>query len=257
MSVEFERRGAVGILTLARPDKLNAMTHEMGDRLQDVLAGPAAASDLRCLVLRAAGRAFSAGGDLAFLQDNLQRLPADNEADMRGFYGKFLALREVAVPTVALVQGRATGAGLCLALACDVRILAADALLSFNFVRLGLTPGMGGTWFLPRLVGPSRAADLAFTGRTLSAAEALAWGLAEYVVPDETLLAEGLRWAEQVAGAAPEAIKATKRLLRANASLDLSEALDAEARAQAEAFAGAELPQGLSALLERRTPQFS
>lgn len=257
MSVEFERRGTVGIVTLARPEKLNAMTHEMGDRLEAILAGPAAAPDLRCLILRALGRAFSAGGDLGFLQENIRRERATNEADMRRFYAKFLTLREAAVPTLALVQGRATGAGLCLALACDVRMLAEDALLSFNFARLGLTPGMGGTWFLPRIVGPARAADLAFTGRTLTATEALTWGLAEYRVPGDALLSEGLRWAEQVAQAAPQALRVTKRLLRDHSALGFSEALNGEARAQAEAFAGTELAEGLSALLARRRPEFN
>lgn len=256
MSVRFERRGAIGVLTLDRPDKLNAMTHEMGDRLAELLAGEAGAQDLRCLVLRAEGRAFSAGGDLGFLEANAAREHGANVDEMRRFYGKFLAIREAAVPTIALVQGRATGAGLCLALACDLRVAAADALLSFNFVRLGLTPGMGGTWTLSRIVGQAAALDLALTGRTVDADEARALGLVSRVVPTAHLLDAGLRLAEEIAEGAPAAVRATKALIRAAARTELVDALDEEARAQADCFAGAELREGLAAIREKRKPAY-
>lgn len=256
MSVAFRREGPIGILTLDRPDKLNAMTHEMGDRLVALLAGEAGAPDLRCLVLCAEGRAFSAGGDLAFLEANAARSEAENTEEMRRFYGKFLAIREAAVPTIALVQGRATGAGLCLALACDLRMAAADALLSFNFVRLGLTPGMGGTWTLPRIVGQATALELALTGRTVGADEARSLGLVSRVVAPDELLPEGLRLAAEIAAGAPAAVRATKALLRQPAEQPLAAALDAEARAQAVCFAGAELGEGLQAIRERRAPRY-
>ncbi|MEB3284118.1 MAG: enoyl-CoA hydratase/isomerase family protein [Candidatus Sericytochromatia bacterium] len=257
MTVSFERRGMIGILSLDRPDKLNAMTHEMGDALQETLKVKAASPELRCLILRANGRAFSAGGDLDFLSRNLARDHDANERDMRAFYDKFLTIHHMPIPTLALVHGRATGAGLCLALACDVRILAEDAILSFNFTHLGLTPGMGGTWLLPRIVGYAKAADLAFSGRSIEASEAHRWGLAEYVVPPDDLLPQGLRWAERVARGAPEAVRKTKALLRANALLSLEEALAVEAQAQADAFAGRELPEGIRALKERRRPDYA
>lgn len=256
MSISFKREGLVGVISLDRPDKLNAMTHEMGDLLKALLAGPAAADDLRCLVLRAEGRAFSAGGDVGFLEANAARESEENRADMRRFYAKFLAIREARIPTIALLQGRATGAGLCLALACDLRVAAADALLAFNFVRIGLTPGMGGTWLLPRLVGEARALDLALTGRTVGADEALALGLVNRVVAGEELLAAGLAIAGEIATAAPEAVASTKRLLRAGPGLSLPEALDAEAAAQAVAFAGAELREGVQAIRGKRAPLY-
>ncbi len=256
MSVSFRREGAIGVLTLDRPDKLNAMTHEMGDRLAELLAGPAGAADLRCLVLRAEGRAFSAGGDLAFLEANAARAEAENADEMRRFYGKFLAIREAAVPTIALVQGRATGAGLCLALACDFRVAATDALLSFNFVRLGLTPGMGGTWTLQRIVGVPAALDLALTGRTIDAQEARSLGLVSRVVEPDGLLAYGLHFAGEIAAGAPAAVRATKALIRQAAQQELADALDAEASAQAICFAGPELGEGLRAIREKRPPRY-
>ncbi|MEB3222015.1 MAG: enoyl-CoA hydratase/isomerase family protein [Candidatus Sericytochromatia bacterium] len=257
MSLRFEQHGAIGVLTLDRPDKLNAMSHEMGDALAAAVASLAGAPGLRCLLLRAEGRAFSAGGDLAFLEANRARTEAENQADMRSFYAKFLTIQDAPVPTIALVQGRATGAGMCLALACDIRIAADDALLSFNFVRIGLTPGMGGTWTLPRLVGPSRAAELAFTGRTVDAPEALVMGLVSRVVPGAELLAQGLALAEAIGTASPQAVRATRRLLAQAPGLSLGEALDREAAAQAVAFASDDLREGLSAVKERRPPAFS
>jgi enoyl-CoA hydratase len=257
MTIRCEQRGAVAILTLDRPDKLNAMSHEMGDALAEAVAGLKGSAGLRCLILRAEGRAFSAGGDLGFLEANRARSAAENEADMRSFYGKFLAIREAPVPTIALVQGRATGAGMCLALACDMRIAAEDALLSFNFVRIGLTPGMGGTWTLPRLVGPARAAELAYTGRTVGAQESLAMGLVNRVVPVPDLLEAGLALAGEVATASPQAVRATRGLLEHTAGLSLDEALDLEAAAQAAAFASDDLGEGLSAIQARRPPNFS
>lgn len=256
MTVKFERRGAIGVLTLDRPDKLNAMTHEMGDRLAELLAGEAGAPDVRCLVLRAEGRAFSAGGDLAFLEANADREHGANVDEMRRFYAKFLAIREAGVPTIALLQGRATGAGLCLALACDLRVAAADAQLAFNFVRLGLTPGMGGTWTLSRIVGQAAAMDLALTGRTVDADEARALGLVSRVVPTAHLLDAGLRLAEEIAEGAPAAVKATKALIRQAAHMELADALDEEARAQADCFAGTELREGLQAIREKRKPAY-
>jgi enoyl-CoA hydratase len=252
----YRQEGGVGVLSLNRPDKLNAMTFPMGDAIEALVPRLNADPTLRCLVVRGEGRAFSAGGDLAFLEENSQRSPEENEATMGAFYRKFLTLQDVAVPTIALLQGRATGAGLCMALACDVRIAAEDALLSVNFVRVGLTPGMGGTWNLPRLIGHARASELFFTGRTVAAAEAVAMGLVNQVVALDALEATGMAMAEQIATAAPGAVRATKALLRGTMGLSLSDELDAEAQAQAVCFASADLREGIEAIRGKRAPEF-
>jgi enoyl-CoA hydratase len=254
--VSYRREGAIGILSLDRPDKLNAMTHFMGDRLRALVPELNRDAELRCLIVRGEGRAFSAGGDLDFLIENAARTPEQNERGMQDFYTKYLALREIEVPTIAVLHGRATGAGLCLALGCDMRVAADDAVLSVNFVRLGLTPGMGGSWNLPRLVGPALAAELLFTGRTVSAEEALRIGLVNAVHPAAEALGQAMAMARQIAEAAPGAVRECKALLRQNATNDISAALEAEAKAQAWCFASRDLQEGIAAIKERRPARF-
>lgn len=254
--IAFAREGAVGILRLDRPEKLNAMTEAMGAAIAALVPRINADPSLRCVIVHGAGRSFSAGGDLDFLEENSRREQNENTALMQRFYTRFLALREIDVPTIALLHGRATGAGLCLALACDIRLASVDALLSFNFVKVGLTPGMGGSWLLSRVVGEARALDLLLTGRTLSAYDAQALGLVGAVHEADRLYSEGLHVANRVAEGAPEAVSATKLLVRQALAISLEEALAAEAVAQARCFASADLREGLNAIRERRPPQF-
>lgn len=250
--IHYSQAHGIGVLSLSRPDKLNAMSHEMGDAIRALVTRLNAEGTVRCVLVRGEGRAFSAGGDLAFLERNMSQSPEANRDEMLDFYGKFLAIGELDVPTIALVHGRATGAGLCFALGCDMRFAANDALLSVNFVRLGLTPGMGGTWTLQRLVGSARAAELLYTGRAVSGLEAAAIGLVNGACAPESLLDLGQSVAAEIASAGPQAVRQTKALLRAAPSLELAAALDAEALAQAHCFAGSELREGLQAIRERR-----
>lgn len=254
--ISYVQADGIGVLSLDRPDKLNAMTHEMGDALRGWVQHLNARPDLRCVIVRGAGRSFSAGGDVSFLEQNLDREASVNQADMLAFYTKFLSIRELNVPSIALIHGRATGAGLCCALGCDIRFASDDALLSVNFTRLGLTPGMGGTWTLQRLVGSARAAELLFTGRAVSGLEAAAIGLVNGACAADRLGELGESVAREIASAGPAAIRETKALLRRAEGLSLAEALESEALAQARCFAGPELREGLAALKERRPPQF-
>jgi enoyl-CoA hydratase len=254
--VTYQREGNIGILSLNRPEKLNAMTEAMGSALEMWVGRLNAEAGLRCVMVRGEGRAFSAGGDLDFLVANTERQQAENACAMQIFYQRFLALRELVMPSMALLRGRATGAGLCVALACDLRFAAADALLSVNFTRVGLTPGMGGSWLLPRLIGPAKAAELLYTGRTVSAAEALAMGLVNGVFANDALEYEGRKVALAIAEAAPEAVRETKALLRASETLSLAGALEQEASKQAKCFAGPELREGIEAIRDRRAPRF-
>ena len=246
----------IGVLSLNRPDKLNALTPEMGQAIRELVRRLNADASLRCLIVRGEGRSFSAGGDLSFLERNLTQDPATNRTEMVEFYTRFLSLREVDVPTIALIQGRATGAGLCLALACDMRFAASDALLSVNFVRLGLTPGMAGSYSLTRLVGSARAAELLLTGRAVSGLEAAAIGLVNGACDPGQLAELGASVAKDIATAGPYAVRETKVLMREALELPLIEALEAEAAAQARCFAGRELREGLQAVRERREASF-
>ncbi|HEY9856799.1 MAG TPA: enoyl-CoA hydratase/isomerase family protein [Stenomitos sp.] len=254
--VRLEIRDHIALLTLARPDKLNALTHAMGSAIQDAVAQLNAEAAVRVVLVRGEGRSFSAGGDLDFLRDNAQRSPEDNTRGMRAFYEKFLSVRQLKVPSIAVVHGRATGAGLMFALGCDLRVASEEAIVAANFVRVGLNPGMGGTYLLERLVGPGPAAELVYTGRDVLMGEALAIGLVNHVVQAEHLEETAWKLAESIAQNAPVAVRRTKAILAHQAG-SLTEALDLEAAGQAECFASEDLLEGIRAIQERRRPQFS
>lgn len=254
--VRFETIGPIAFITLARPDKLNALTHAMGDAVRAHVAGINADPAVRAVIVRGEGRAFSAGGDLDFLRENAARTEAENQAGMREFYAKFLSLRDLEVPSIALIQGRATGAGLSFAMGCDLRVASEDAKVSANFVRVGLNPGMGATYLLERLIGPARAAELVFTGRDVEMGEALAIGLVNHVVQADRLEAVGIELAERIAANAPVAVRRTKALMRRDSDA-LSRALDGEAAGQAACFATEDLQEGIRAIQERRPPRFT
>jgi len=236
----------------------------MGHAIAEALDGLAADPAVRAVVLTGAGRAFSAGGDL----DMIERMAREGAADpggatrernrefMRRFYGLYLSVRKLPQPSVAALNGHAIGAGCCIALACDLRIAAREAKLGLNFTRLGIHPGMGATWTLPRLVGPAHAAELLLTGRLLDGAEAERIGLVNRAVDGERLRDEALAVARAMADAAPLAVRGTKRALAHSPDASLDEQLDFEAREQALCYESADLQEGLAAARERRAPRF-
>lgn len=260
----LERDGDVAVLTFNDPDRRNAMTEAMGEAFAARIAELSRDATLRALVLTGAGRAFSAGGDLDFIQAKADAGRADpggptqrqNREDMRAFYRLFLAVRELPCPSVAAIQGAAVGAGLCVALACDLRVVARDARLGVNFARLGIHPGMGATWTLPRLVGPAHAADLLLTGRLLDGDEAARIGLANRALEREDVLPEALSLARQIAEAAPAAVRGTRAALERAMDATLEDQLSFEADRQAECYETDDLREGLAAAREKRAPRF-
>jgi enoyl-CoA hydratase/carnithine racemase len=259
-----ERDGPVATLTFNDPDRRNAMTESMGEAFAEHVADLSREPDLRALVLTGAGRAFSAGGDLDFIQAKADAGRADpggptrrvNREAMRTFYRLFLSVRELPCPTVAAVNGAAVGAGLCVALACDLRVAARDARMGLNFARLGIHPGMGATWTLPRLVGPAHAADLLLTGRLLDGEEAARIGLVNRAVPAEEVVPEALDLARQIAEAAPAAVRGTRAALERAMDATLEDQLSFEADRQAECYESDDLREGLAAARARRAPAF-
>jgi enoyl-CoA hydratase len=175
---------------------------------------------------------------------------------MLDFYGLFLSVRELACPTIAAIQGPAIGAGLAVALACDLRVAAQDAKLGLNFVRLGIHPGMGSSWTLPRLVGPAHAADLLLTGRLVDGAEALRIGLVNRCVAREAVLDTALAMAREIASAAPIAVRGTKQALARAVQVELADQLQFEAEQQAICYQSSDLEEGLRAAREKRLPRF-
>lgn len=255
----LDRDGAVAILSFNDPERRNAMSQAMGEAFAERMAELGRDRDLRALVLTGAGRAFSAGGDLGMIEGRADQAGSGRGAvrdGMRRFYGLFLSLRELPFPSVAAINGAAVGAGLCVALACDLRIAAADAHLGLNFARLGLHPGMGATWTLPRLVGPERAAELLYTGRALRGEEAAAIGLVSRALPAEQVLPAARALASEIAASAPLAVRGVKRALARSLDVGLEDQLWFEASEQADCFSSQDVREGLAAVRERRPPRF-
>jgi enoyl-CoA hydratase/carnithine racemase len=248
--------GEIAELVLARPAARNAMTDAMGAEIQRAVGELNARPGLRVVLVRGQGEAFSAGGDFAMLAERAEHGEPENRVAMRAFYASFLSVRALRVPTIAVIGGPAIGAGLCFALACDLRVCASSARLAASFVRLGLHPGMGATFFLPRLIGATAAADLLLTGRSVDADEALRLGLVSQVHPREALDAAARTLAAQIAGAGPIAVAQTKLTLQGAFERDLDGALEREADAQAADFETVDLQEALQALAERRPPRF-
>lgn len=260
----LERDGDVAVLTFNDPERRNAMTQAMGEAFAGHVARLASDLSLRALVLTGAGRAFSAGGDLGMIQARADEGAAQPGVARRGirdgmhaFYELFLSVRQLACPTIAALNGAAVGAGLCVALGCDMRLASRKAKLGLNFARLGIHPGMGATWTLPRLVGPAHAAELLYTGRLLEGQEAARIGLVNRALDPEDVLPEARKLAAEIAGASPIANRGIKQALERSAGASLEDQLGFEAARQAECFESGDIREGLAAARERRPPEFT
>ena len=252
--VQVRVEDGVATITLNRPAALNSLTIPMKERLLGVLLELAENRDARAVILTGAGRAFCAGQDL---KERLEPDPAPFDEELGRRYNPIVrALRRLPQPVIAAVNGVSAGAGASLAFACDLRIAAEGASFVLAFGRLGLVPDTGASWTLPRIVGAARAAELALLGGAVSAADALRIGLVSRVVPADELGAEAATMAGQLAGLAPGATAATKRLMASAFDVDLEAALDAEAAAQAAAGAHPDHAEGLAAFIEKREPRF-
>ncbi len=253
--LRVEVDGAVATLTLDRPEALNALTVPVKVALREAFESLAADQDVRAVILTGAGRAFCAGQDLA---EREQPDAAPLDVEIRERYNPIIrAMRSMGQPVIAAVNGVAAGAGASLAFACDVRIAAEDARFVLGFGRIGLVPDSGATWFLPRIVGPAKAAELALAGDQVDATEALRLGLVSRVVPGDRLLGEARALAERIAEGAPLATALTKQALQRSATITLDEALEGEAKLQGIAGASRDHAEGLAAFREKRPPRFT
>lgn len=251
--------GSVAVVTLNRPNLLNAINWQMVRGLSDVLDDIDGRSDVRAVLLTGAGRGFSAGGDLTDyrnLQRDAQRFPAFVE-DLQA---TFLRLRELRAPVVALVNGVAAAGGLELLLSCDMAIAAKSARIGDAHLNFGQMGGGGSLTLLPRMVGIARATELVLTGRFLSAVEALEWGLIGALVEDDALLDAGMRFAEQVARKSPLAVANAKYVMNVvwAENLNLRSGLNLEReRNSVYCLTSEDVREGLTAFAERRDPQFT
>ncbi len=247
-----ERQDGVLVLTLNRPEKLNAITGELLDALYAALKEGEEDREVRALLLTGAGRAFSAGQDLTEFGDQ----KPDYEAHLRRYNRVVEALSGLEKPLVVAVNGVAAGAGMSLALWGDLRFAAVGASFTTAFVRIGLVPDSGLSFLLPRLVGLAKAQELLLLSPRLSAEEALALGLVHRVVPAEKLMEEALSLAKELAQGPTRAYALTKKLLLETYRLSLTEALALEAVLQGQAGQTQDHEEGVRAFREKRPPRF-
>src|SRR4029077_11467240 len=249
-----DRRDGVVTLTLNRPDTMNAITGEMWGGLEDVFAEVARNFDDRVLVVTGAGRAFCAGADL--IEQGMPRTSGRRLEHMRGVGRSAAALRGIGKPTVAKVNGVAAGAGLSLALGCDLVIASDAARFSAIFVQRGLSIDYGGSWLLPRLIGMHKAKELAFLADVIDAAEAERMGIVNRVVPAAELDAAVDTVVARLLQMAPIALAQTKHLLDQAFTVTFAEAVEAEAAAQVVNLSADDAKEAVRAFMEKRNPRF-
>jgi len=247
----------VATLTLNRPDVLNSFNRRMAQELQTALARAGEAPDVRAILLTGGGRGFCAGQDLAeATRPELDTL--DLGEIVKASYAPLVrAIRNLEKPVVCAVNGVAAGAGANLALSCDVVIAAEDASFIQSFSKIGLVPDTGGTFFLPRLIGPARATALMFLADKITASKALEWGMIYDVVPGTVLLDTATTMAKHLATMPTRGLALTKKLINASLSNDLESQLQLEEEMQRQAGRTADYREGVSAFLEKRKPTYA
>jgi 2-(1,2-epoxy-1,2-dihydrophenyl)acetyl-CoA isomerase len=252
-----KREGNIVTLLLNRPERMNALNGDLVIALNEALARVHADSSVNVVVIAGAGRCFCAGGDLAAIGKGRQENNvAELEPILRGGMDAVLKMRTLRQPVIAAVHGAAAGAGMNIALAADIRIASEDATFGQNFVKVGLFPDYGGMFFLPELAGPSKAAEMFYTGDMINAAEALRLGLVNRVVPLAQLEAETRALAQKIANGPSLAIRAVKRTLFAEKKAELSRLLAIEVAQQMKCFASEDCAEGVRAFFEKRPSKF-
>ena len=257
----LEKRGHVAILTLNRPESLNALgAPGDGDAVAATCEEVNGDLDVRCVVLTGAGRAFSAGGDVKAMKAREGAFAGSGVAIRDGYRRNIhrivRSIYGLEVPAIAAVNGAAIGLGCDVACMTDIRICADNARFGVTFLKLGLIPGDGGAWLLPRTIGMSRAAEMLFTGDVIDAQTAVAWGLVSRAVPAETLLDEAIALANRIAAQPPHALRLTKSLLRQGQSASYDTLMEMSAAAQAISHLTEDHMEGVDAILEKRDPVF-
>jgi enoyl-CoA hydratase/carnithine racemase len=260
--VLYEQDDHVVTMTLNRPETRNAITEkDMVDALVDCLERAQGDISVRAIVLTGTGAAFSSGGNIKHMRDEAGTF-SGSAAHIRENYRRGIqriprAFHELDVPCIAAVNGPAHGAGCDLALMCDIRIASADALFAESFVKVGIIPGDGGAWLLPRAIGLSRANEMIFTGKPIDARLAQEWGLVSRVVESDRLMETALAIARDIAGNPPDVLRMSKRLVREGQRMDLPSLLELSAAFQGIAHRSADHREALAATFGRRAPVYT
>ena len=258
-TLKWEQSGAVGRLTLDRPESLNAWTPELGRELRRVIEADAADDSVRAVLVTGAGRGFSSGADL---KAGFDPHPEDGRPDVRkelhGVYHPIIAgVRRLEKPVVAAVNGPAVGIGASLAFACDLVLAAESAFFGLAFVNIGLMPDGGSTLFVPAAVGKARAFQMALLGERVPASQALDWGLVNYVHPDERLMDEATALVERLAAGPTRSYASSKKALNQMLYPDMEGQLDLEAELQHELARTDDFLEGVAAFVEKREARFA
>lgn len=257
--ITSEPASGVCLITLNRPERLNAMTVTMFDELERVALCATDDPDVRVVILTGAGAGFCAGYDL----DDAEKLPDLSPMEMFDQQSRaaraLAAIRAIPVPVIAAVNGAAAGGGFSLSLMADIRLGSPKAKFNGAFVKIGLSAGdLGVSWLLPRLIGPARAAEMCFSGRIVEADEAERLGLLNFVTGPDDLMDRALRMAAQICANSPGGIKLSKRALQSNLEIgSFAAALELESRGQALLTRCADMPEALAAFREKRAPNFT
>ena len=258
-TIVWEQSGAVGRLTLNRPDSLNAWTPELGVELRTIIERDAADESVRAVLITGAGRGFSSGADL---KAGFEPAPDDGMPDIRKelhdvYHPAIAGVRRLEKPVVAAVNGPAVGIGCSLALACDLIMAAESAFFGLAFVNIGLMPDGGSTAFVPPAVGRARAFQMALLGERIPAPQALEWGLVNWVHPDDRLMDQADALVEKLAAGPTRSYAASKRALNRFIYGDLEAQLDLEAELQHALGRTHDFLEGAAAFVEKRAPAFT
>ncbi len=260
-SVEYQQQGRIVHLLLNRPDTRNALSADVIDELVSGLNRANDDAGVSCVIISGAGKGFSSGGNL----DEIKAMTTTqnmSDAELKAWYTEGiqkipLTIQSVDVVTIAAVHGHAIGAGCDLTAMCDLRVAADTASFAESFLRVGLIPGDGGAWFLPRVVGLARAKEMLFTANPVKADKALDWGLVSEVVSEDKLIATAMTMAENIANLPPQALRKAKQLIRKSETLPLAESLDMAAAMQAQLQQLNDHHEAIDSIREKRKPVFT
>jgi enoyl-CoA hydratase/carnithine racemase len=256
--IEVTESDCILTIRLNRPDRLNAFIGHMRRDLAEAIEHAGSDRSVRVVIITGAGRAFCAGGDVAFMAELMKRRDAEEFSRILGAGRRvILAIRQMTKPVIASINGPASGAGFNLALACDLRIASSTATFSQSFAKVGLHPDWGGSYFLPRLVTPNKACEMFFLGDPIDAAEAARLGLVNQVVAPEELENATLQLAERLRAAPPIALAAAKHAVYMSQAAELEEMLRYETEVQLRCFDSDDGHEGVQAFLEKREPKFT
>lgn len=253
-TILYQKRGGAALITLNRPEMMNALEAALARDLVDAVRAAAADSEVGSIVLTGTGKVFSSGGDLSRLMQGFELL--EGRQWLKEGYAQILELANVKKPVIAAVNGYAVGAGFSLALLCDMIYAADTAKFGQAFIKVGAVPDCGALYFLPRLVGLQKAKELIFTGANIDAAEAHRIGIVNRVFPAEDLLGEALKMGQHLAEGPAVALAQAKEILNASSNLSLDAVMELEIYAQSFCFQTQDHKEGVIAFLEKRKPVF-